>query len=382
MADQFRRRDVELLTAPREGPCVSVFLPTHRMGPDTEQDPVRLKNLLAEAEPRLVERGLRGPVARDLLAPAAALVHERQFWQHQSDGLALFLASGWWRPYRLPLEFPELTVVADRFHVKPILPLLVGDGRFFVLALSQNEIRLLEGTRQAVHEVDLEEVPRSLREALRFDDPQKERLFHMTGREGGTAAVFHGHGIGGEIDKERILRYLKLVDSGLVEILRDQQAPMVLAGVDYVRDMYRQVSRYPAVVEEGISGNPEQLRPEELHRRAWSVVEPLFRRGLQEATARYRELAGTGMASGNLEESVTAADQGRVDILFVPLGQQRWGTLHTATSRITVHEEPRSGDQDLLDLAAVWTILRGGTVYAIPLDRIPGGTGIAAILRY
>lgn len=382
MADLFRRKDVELLTGPRGGPCVSVFLPTHRMRPGTEQDPLRLKNLLAEAEARLVQGGLRTPTARELLAPALDLLDEQVFWQHQSEGLALFLAPGWWRSFRLPLELPELTVVGDRFHLKPLLPLLSGDGRFYILALSQNEIRLLEGTRQGVHEVELEDVPRSLREALRYDDPQKERLFHVTGREGGTVAVFHGHGIGGEVNKERTGRYLGLVDAGLREVLRDQRALLVLAGVEYVQAMYREVSGYPALVDVGISGNPERLRSEELHKRAWTLVEPLFRQGQNEAADRYRELAGTGMTTGDLEESVAAAREGRVEVLFVSLSEQRWGTADTETGRITVNEEPEPGDEDLLDLAAVRTLLGGGTVYALPSDLIPGGASVAAILRY
>ncbi len=382
MADLFGREDIELLTGPREGPCVSAFLPTHRMGPGTEQDSLRLKNLLAEAEARLVQGGLRTPTARELLAPALDLLDERVFWQHQSDGLALFLAPGWWRSFRFPLELPELTVVADRFYLKPLLPLLSGDGRFYILALSQNEIRLLEGTRERVHEVELEDVPGSLREALRYDDPQKERLFHVAGREGGAVAVFHGHGIGGEVDKERIGRYLRLVDAGLREVLGDQRAPLVLAGVEYEQAMYREVSGYPALVDEGISGNPDRLRPEELHERAWTLVEPLFRQGQNEAADRYRELAGTGMTTGDLEASLTAAQEGRVEVLFVSLSEQRWGKADTETGRITVNEEPEPGDEDLLDLAAVRTLLASGTVYALPSDQIPGGTSVAAILRY
>lgn len=362
MADLFRRKDVELLTDPREGPCVSVFLPTHRISPGREQDPLRLKNLLAEADARLVGRGLRTPTARELLAPALDLLDEQVFWQHQSDGLALFLAPGWWRPFRLPLELPELTVVADRFHLKPLLPLLSGDGRFYILALSQNEIRLLQGTRQAVHEVELEGTPRSLREALRYDDPQNERLFHVTGREGRAVAVFHGHGIGGEVDKERIGRYLGLVDAGLREVLGDRRAPLVLAGVEYEQAMYREVSDYPALVDEGISSNPDRLSPEDLHKRAWTIVEPLFRQKQNEAADRYRELAGTGMTSDDLGATVAAAGEGRVEILFVRLSEDREG--------------------DLLDLAAVRTLLGGGTVYALPSDRIPGGAAVAAILRY
>ena len=126
-----------------------MFLPAHRVSPESGQDRIRLKNLLNEAEERLVAGGLRPPAARDVLQPGRELLQADPFWSYQSDGLALFLAPGWSRVFRLPLDLPELLVVADRFHVKPLLPLLANDYRFYVLALSQNEVRLLEGTRRA-----------------------------------------------------------------------------------------------------------------------------------------------------------------------------------------------------------------------------------------
>jgi hypothetical protein len=382
LADLFERRDLEALTRPRVGPCVSVFLPTHRGGAQSEQDPIRLKNLLSEAERRVIETGARAAAAKDTLAPARALLREGLFWRNQADGLALFLSPGWFRSYRLPLEFPELVTVADRFHLKPILPLMAGDGRFYVLALSQNEVRLLEGSRHGVHEVDLEDVPASLREALRFDHPEKELLFHIAGREGGATAVFHGHGIGGEVDKERIGRYLRLVDSALARVLQDRQSPLILAGVEYVQAIYRGVSHYPTLLHQGIPGNLEHLRAEELHQRAWPLVEPVFRRDQEAAAARYRELAGTGLALGDLREVLPAAHHGRIEVLFVALGENRWGSFQEETGQMSEHEGPEAGGEDLLDLAAVRTVLGGGSVYAVPREEVPGGSTAAAILRY
>lgn len=382
VADLIRRKDIELLTESRESPCVSLFLPTHDLGTGTEQDPIRLKNLLEEADARLLGGGLREPEARTLLAPAADLLHDPSFWEHRSKGLALFLAPGWWRTYRLPLVLPQRAVVSSRFHVSPLLPLLAGDGHFYVLALSQNDIRLLAGTRHELHPVELEDVPRRLSEALRYDDPQKERNFHAVGRQGVATAIFHGHGIGGEVDKERISRYLRLVDSGLADVLRDQRAPLVLAGTDYERAIYRAITAYPLVIEEGISGNPDHLRADELHERAWHLVEPVFRRAQQEAVARYRELVGTGRTTSDLADGVAAAGQGRVEVLFVRMNEQRWGTFDPATGRIATNEESRPTDEDLLDLAAVRTLLSGGTVYAVPSDAVSGGTSLAAILRF
>ncbi|MBI5252699.1 MAG: hypothetical protein HY912_24655, partial [Desulfomonile tiedjei] len=130
----------------KSGSCVSIFLPTHAKGGDTQQDPIRLKNLLKGAEEKLVQKGMRSASAKALLRPAQDLVSDTRFWSHQSDGLAIFVSPERFILHGAPFDFDELVVVSDRFHTKPLLPLLSGDGLFYVLALSQNQVRLLQGT--------------------------------------------------------------------------------------------------------------------------------------------------------------------------------------------------------------------------------------------
>jgi hypothetical protein len=86
----------------------------------------------------------------ELLQPARRLLDDSSFWQYQAEGLAVFLAAGTLRTFRVPVPFAELVVVAPGFHVKPLLALLTGDGLFYVLALSQNQVRLLVGTRDHI----------------------------------------------------------------------------------------------------------------------------------------------------------------------------------------------------------------------------------------
>ena len=88
-----------------------------------------------------------------ILEPGRRLLELDRFWHYQSDGLVLFMAPEWSRFYRLAVEIPELVISAGRFHVKPFLSLLASDRRFYVLAVSQNEVRLLEGTRQRIEAV-------------------------------------------------------------------------------------------------------------------------------------------------------------------------------------------------------------------------------------
>ncbi len=384
MADLLRLDQVRELARYEHGPCVSVFMPSHRMTPDSAQDPIRLRNLLDEAEKQLVAGGLRAPVAREILGPGRELSGPGWFWSYQSDGLAVFLAPGWSRVFRLPEAFGELVVVTGRFHVKPLLTLLAAGHRFYVLALSRNEVRLLEGTPHGVREAELADVPRSLRDTLKYDDLEKELGLHIAGRGGpGARAVFHGHGIGGEVDKVLLERFLRQVDAGLQEMLKAETAPLVLAGVEYEQAMFRQLTRYRHVLGDGIGGNPEQVSPAELHERAWAIVEPVFTRARQKAVQRYLDAAGRGRAaSSDVAEIVRAALRGRVDTLVVATGTQRWGRADPESFEVASHDQRQPGDEDLLDRAAVQTLLASGTVFVVPAQEIPGRVPAAAVLRY
>jgi Bacterial archaeo-eukaryotic release factor family 7 len=374
------RAEFEKLIKEPEGLCVSIFLPTHWAGTQTRQDPIRLKNLLREAEEQLLAKGLRLPEADELLAPARELLDDSVFWQHQSDGLAVFLSPGVFRYYRLPLNFGDLVIVADRYYLRPLLPLLTGDGQFYVLALSQNKVRLLQGTRHSVSEVELEDVPKSLADTLRYDDQEKQLQFHTgtTGGRGGEAAIFHGH----ERDdpKDDILRYFRQIDRGVQELLKGSQAPLVLAGVDYLLPIYKEASSYPHTIDEGIIGNPEKVGSEELHERAWDAVRPRFSEAQQKAAARYRQLAGTGQTSKDIREIVAAASYGRIETLFAASGIHRWGVFDPATGRVELHEGPEG--EDLLEFAAIQTVLHQGTVYVTSPENMPENAEAVSIFRY
>lgn len=374
------RAELEQLIEEPEGLCVSIFLPTHRAGAQTQQDPIRLRNLLREAEEQLLAKELRAPEAEELLGPARELLDDSVFWQHQSDGLAVFLSPGVFRYYRLPLNFEDLVVVADRYYLKPLLPLLTGDGQFYVLALSQNEVRLLRATRHNVSEVELEDVPESLADTLRYDDQEKQLQFHTgtAGGRSGRAAIFHGH----EPDdpKVDILRYFRQIDRGVRELLKGSHAPLVLAGVDYLLPIYREASRYPHTIDEGVTGNPESLRSEELHERAWDAVRPRFSEAQQNAAARYRHLAGTGQTSRDVREIVAAAYYGRVETLFAASGAQHRGVFDPDTGEVDLHEAPESGD--LLEFAAIQTILHHGTVYVTNPENMPADADAVSVFRY
>jgi hypothetical protein len=189
--------------------CVSLYMPTHRTGQEEQQDPLRLKNLLAEAEAKLLASGLRRPEVQKLMRPAQELLWNKEFWQHQGDGLAIFLTNDFHKVYRLPVEFEEILNTGTGFHFKPLLPCLGRGKNFYILAVSLNKVRLFEGNADTMSELELN-FPTSLEAALGTDDPERYLNIYSasisTGEGKRGAAIFHGYSPA-EDEKKNILRY-------------------------------------------------------------------------------------------------------------------------------------------------------------------------------
>ncbi|HSS65843.1 MAG TPA: hypothetical protein VLS27_15555 [Gammaproteobacteria bacterium] len=365
--------------------CVSIYMPAHRRHPEAAQDPIRFKNLLRSTEERLRAAGLQAPEEHELLHRGQALLGDREFWRHQSDGLAVFAAPGEFHHYRLPWRFPELTMVARRYHLKPLLQLLSRDGHFFVLAFSQNQVRFFEGALEGTSEITPENMPQGVATVIEEYELERQLQFR-SGTSGGASergALYHGHGAGTDDLEARVRDYLGRVDRALEPALRGEQAPLVLAAVEYLFPIYREVNSYAHLTAEGVRGNPDLLSAKELHARAWPIVEPVFQAARLGAIEQYREQTGTGRTSDALVEIVPAAVHGRIESLFVAAGVQRWGRFDADSGSITVREAgPVEEDGDLLDFAAIHTFLSGGAVFAVEPSEVPGGAAAAAVFRY
>jgi len=362
-----------------EGPCISIFMPTHRHGAETLQGPVRLRNLAEQAERDLEAVGVTPDERASLLAPIRELIGDSQFWQHQGDGLALFAAPGWFRRYRLPLEVPEEVNVNQSFRIRPLLPIVADGGTFLVLALSENSVRLFEATRYSIGELERGSIPGSIAEALAHED--RERQLQVRSGGAGTAE-FHGHGVGDEIDKAALERYFRAVDRGLRERVGPSQQPLVLACVGYYQPIFRSVSAYPGLIDEVVEGNPDRRTAAELHAGAWPHAESVFSAGRDRAINRYREMAGTGKTATAIDEIVKFAQQGRVETLFIAEGATpQWASPDQTSGAVTVSAERRPFDDDLVDIAVRDTIGQGGAVHIV-VDSVAPDAAVAAVLRY
>lgn len=377
------------LLAESQAPAVSIFIPTHRAGQEIRQGPIRLKNLVKQAEQQLTNEGTRPAEARSLLEPVADLVEDAAFWRHQADGLAVFRSPDVFRIYRVPFPVVEFVAVSGRFYVKPLLPLLINETHFYVLALSQKGVRLLDCTRDGVESVPLPDAPPGVTETQGYERREKQLQSEALAPKGssgtssgGGTALFHGHGSSSDASSADVERYFRAVDRVVCDVLRDRHDPLLLAGVEHLLPLYRSISRYAPIFSEHLLGNPEELRDDELHRKARPIADRYFEQARDQAVAEYYEGIAKGRAGHTLTDVLAAAFQGRIATLFIPLGERRWGKFDFDRLILEEHAHEEPGDEELLDLAAAQTLRQDGKVYGMKPEEIPGGQLLAAVYRY
>lgn len=386
----FTRSDLFALVDAQPVPAaVSIFMPTHILGRETRQDPVRLKNLVSQALEKLKSTGQPPAQAEALLAPAAQLADDHGFWQHQDHGLALFLGAGDMRVYKAPLALEERVVVGKGFHVRPLLPLLAGDGSFLVLTITADDVHLFRASRFALSEEDSPGLPRSLEQVKGEADYENPLMAQPIGRPRvGTLDVSKSQVQGTSPEdwrKERLVEYIRRIAWGL----RDQLAsdpvpvPVVVAADAEITGHFQKLNTLGSRLAGTVEINPDALNTGQLHEAAYNVVLPRLEQDRQDALQRFAALLGRGdvHAARSLEDVARAAREGRVDVLFVAQGASVWQRLDETTGQLSPQGQPEEG-QDLLDVMTAGTLRNGGAVYALSAVEMPEGLPAAALLRY
>ena len=367
-----------------EPPCLSLYQPTHRCHPENQQDPIRYRNLVKALEESLRQKYPTHEI-QPLLDPFLALADDRDFWNHTHDGLAVLAAKGKFQIYRLQRPVAELIVVADSFHTKPLMRILQSADRYQVLGLSRQEIKLFEGNRDALGEIELAPgVPRTMTEALGAELTESHQTVASYGGAGwGQSPMHHGHGGKTseiEIDDER---YFRAVDRGILEHhSRPSALPLILATLPEHRQMFHQVSHNPFLMEKGIDIYPDALPLDELRQRAWQVVEPQYLARLAALVEAFGSARAKELGHEELALIAKAVVAGRVATLLIEADREVPGRIDAVTGDIKLDDLANPEVDDVLDDLGALALKMGGQVVIVPTERMPTKTGIAAIYRY
>ncbi|MBW6498242.1 MAG: hypothetical protein K0B09_07645 [Bacteroidales bacterium] len=376
---------IQELLAIDQSPCLSLFMTTHRSHPENLQDPIRFKNLLKQLEESLLQK-YSADEAKKHIEPLEALGNENDFWNQTSDGLAVLSTVGLFKAIRLPIPIEELAVVADSFHTKPLRQYLQSTDRYHVLGLSLHDIRLFEGNRHSLTEVELTaDTPKTITEALGDELTDKYSTVASYGGTGGESSSMH-HGQGGrseetEIDAER---YFRVVANTIYEQYSKPSGwPLILAALPEHHNLFQKVSNNPLLLSKGIAMNPSSVSPDKLVTLAWEIMEPEYNLKLDSFVSRFEQARANGKGSDDYKEVAVAAVEARIDTLIVEADRiipVRITNLVTGNTQKKDLINPKV--DDLLDDMGELVMKMGGQVMVLPAEKMPSQTGLAAIFRY
>lgn len=328
----------------REDHCVSIFIPTRREGSEEEvkEGKNRLRKELNYAHELLAKTDLSSEEINRMLAPANGMLENSELWRNQSDGLAIFIRKSGTRHFALPLHFEQQTALADRFLLKPILPFFNHDGRFYLMMLSPEMVRLYECSRHAVTEIDIADlVPESLEQMK-----QKNAAANLS-----------------------LKQFLTAVNDGIRELLIEDDIPVVLACPDEINALYSTVSSYPKIFKLHISGNPTDEPILMLHERAWALIGDYFKREMEKERDNLR--ANSRLTVTGIRDVLPLAVHGKIETLFIRKGYEVWGSRENDIVELSLQASKAQSDIPLVNEAALQTFFQGGKVYLLPDSDLP-----------
>jgi hypothetical protein len=371
-------------------PCISIYLATDRSYPSEQQGPIRYKNAVADAERKLRQK-YPGHQVNGLLGKFRALGDDQHFWAHRLDGLAVLGSRDRFEVFDLQRRpAKEMTVVADSFHVKPLLRDTQSADRFQVLCLQRDKCRLLEGNRYALDEIDPKGMPTTITEALGGEVIAGRVV--VAGRHRGGGAIHpsparpstsRDHAAAGSDTDRDTRRFFQVIDKAMWERhSRPSGLPLVLAALPEYQALFREHSKNPHLVRHGIEKEPSGMARSELVQAAWKAVEPFYLDRLNKFKDDFEVARSRGKGSDQLDAVAEAACGGRVGILLIDADKQVFGTLDRGTGRWQPADPAREGADDVLDDLGEVVLKTDGDVVVVPSAQMPTSTGAAAVYRY
>jgi hypothetical protein len=345
-------------------PAISIYLPIDPDRRDVRAPDARLRTLIGEAERILETRGLDVRRREMLLKPVHEIARNTDFAQHRSRALAIFAHNGTAEVFPLPDVVPSCAIVGRYFHVKPLLPFIARNRRFFLLALSAKNVRLFVATPFAWSEVKLDLLPPELQAEL------DSRLA--------------AEGPSDEARKELLLSDPHRVADAVRAAVGADEAPIVLAAEPNVTGHFTKAAQLRQLYGQTLVLNPFSFSEAELHSKAVELIRPLLDSECEAVIDLGNARLGTAepTVSLRLEEVLIAARDGRVDAVIVDRDGVLWGRFEPEQENVVAHGSQAAGDEDLLNLAAVLTLRQGGRAFAIERSRIPRQSPVLATLRY
>jgi hypothetical protein len=360
------RRTMELkdtlraLQAIESEPCVSILLTTHRTHPDNAQDPINLKNLVAQAEERLLkdyDKRHVTSVLEHINKAVASMDHMSNL-----EGLALFANSDMAQVVKLNIPVTDRVILGRNFATRDLLRDLQGGSHYYILTVSGHQSRLIEAHRDQV-----------------LVEYGAQHVFPIENRQYNTHAAERSQS---GVEENLMKEFCNRVDKAMKEVRAVQPLPVIVAGdVRSIEFMLSVVDDRSAYIG-SITGSPDDQKGNELAAKAFVEVERI----MAERRAKALELIAMAQSAGKLSDDIgdirRAVKEGRGEALYIEQGYFQPARIDGDT--IVLKDDPTEAGviDDVIDELAEHTLKLGGQVVFLPPGSLEAYHKVCLVLRY
>lgn len=363
------RNEFSLLANQRADACVSIYLKTTPVTQGVQATRIEMGNLIKEAQAQLEAAAFDKKRLAALLDGLNDLLDDDKFWRFQANSLAVFASPDSIRTYRLANDLVSMVQIADRFHIKPLFRAVAFPHTAFILALSENAVRLFEiNADQPAVEIEVPQLPTDMASSVGYTS-SNERAF--SGRI---------HGMEGR--NVRLQQYVRQVEAALRPMLAGRETPLILAATGRLADLFKQICSYPNLLPETIAVSPDHLAEAELTTRARPVLDNAYAKQIADIKALFEKRTGERRTTTDISDAARAATFGAIQTLLVDINAVVPGFVDDETGEVSFVDANDAKAYGVIDEITARAFASGATVVGVRREDIPGGHDLAAILRY
>lgn len=290
------RQKLEALAIEKNTPCVTVSLNTHRTYPENAQDIILLKNLLKEAEERVVKEFGKRPVS-SLLEKLSSVESEIDV-NYNLDSLHIYLSNDTKEIIKSAWSSNENDVnISDTFNIRSLIKSYNRSEEYFILLLSQNGVILYNAVNDGI-----------TNEIRNNDFPFGENRHYNTHSDKGSDSK--------HLD-DLVREFLNTVDKAVVKMNNETGLNCVVICTEDNYSRLMQVADKPTIYNGYANINYNKTDTHHIAKQGWEIIKTLQHKRRVEAIGDIKEAIGQGNVLTDLQEIYQASIDGRGDLLMV-----------------------------------------------------------------
>ena len=343
-------RQLEALATEKNTPCVTVSLNTHRTHPDNAQDIILLKNLLKEAEERVVKEFGKRSVS-SLLEKLSSVENEIDV-NYNLDSLYIYLSNDTKEIVKSPWSANKNGVhISDAFDIRALIKSYTRSEEYLILLLSQSGVTLYKAVNDGI-----------TKEIRNKDFPFSENSHYNTHSDRASDSK--------HLD-DLVREFLNTVDKAVVKMNNETGLNCVIICTEDNYSRLMQVADKPSIYHGYANIDYNKTEIHHIAKQGWAIIKNLQHQRTVEAIREINEAVGQGKVLTDLQEIYQASIDGRGDLLMVhqDFAQPVLMTSDRTFELVTDTTKPKVIDDITSHIA--WNVLsKNGRVFFTTQDEI------------